>query len=104
MNSQCDNCKLNFVVTLQEKKHGKGIRESFFTCTHCQTKFFVFITDDYIRQHQNKLKKIYRLKNTDEQVDDFYQDIDEIKRKIETRMTEQRGKYSDSPPTPEIFN
>ncbi len=98
-NSQCDNCKLNFVVTLQEKNHGKGVRESFFTCTHCQTKFFVFIADDYIRQHQNKLKKIYK-KGTVEHIDDFKRKIADIKKKIETRMMELRGKYSDSPPYP----
>jgi DNA-binding transcriptional regulator GbsR (MarR family) len=103
MNSQCDNCKLTFEVKLQEKNHGKGIRESFFTCTHCQTKFFAFITDDYIRQHQNKLKKIYK-KGTVNHIDDFNREIDDIKKKIETRMTELRGKYSDSPPTPETTN
>lgn len=103
MDSQCDNCKLTFVVNLQEKNHGKGIREPFFTCSHCQTKFFAFITDDYIRQNQNKLKKIYK-KGTVNQIDDFNRKIDDIKRKIETRMTELRGKYSDSPPTPEIID
>lgn len=103
MNSQCDNCKLTFEVTLQEKNHGKGIRESFFTCTHCQTKFFAFITDDYIRQQQNKLKKIYK-KGTVNHIDEFNRKIIDIKKKIETRMTELRGKYSDSPPTPETFN
>ncbi|MGG4200786.1 hypothetical protein [Peribacillus frigoritolerans] len=80
MDSQCDNCKLNFVVMLQEMNHGKGIRESFFTCTHCQTKFFVFIADDYIRQHQNKLKKIYK-KGTVNHIDDFNRKIVDIKRK-----------------------
>lgn len=99
MNSQCDNCKLTFEVRLQEKNHGKGVRESFFTCTHCQTKFFAFITDDYIRQHQNKLKKIYK-KGTVNHIDDFNRKIADIKKKIETRMMELRGKVSGIVPLP----
>ncbi|MGE6718712.1 hypothetical protein ACQKGD_15230 [Peribacillus frigoritolerans] len=100
MDSQCDNCKLTFVVTLQEKNHGKGVIESFFTCTHCQTKFFVFIADDYIRQQQNKLKKIYKKKWTIENTYKYNHRVDELKLIIEMRMHQLREKVSGIAPLP----
>ncbi|MFJ7471127.1 hypothetical protein ACIQWI_21530 [Peribacillus frigoritolerans] len=100
MNSQCDNCKLTFEVRLQEKNHGKGVRESFFTCTHCQTKFFVFITDDYIRQHQKRIKRIYKKKWNNENTDKYNHRLDEIKSLIEMRMNQLRGTVSGIAPLP----
>lgn len=100
MNSQCDNCKLTFEVRLQEKNHSKGVRESFFTCTHCNEEYFAFITDDYIRQHQNKLKKIYKKKWTIENTDKYNHRLDEIKSLIETRMNQLREKVSGIAPLP----
>ena len=100
MDSQCYNCKLNFEVMLQEKNHGKGVRESFLTCIHCQTKFFAFITDDYIRQHQKRIKRIYKKKWTIVNAGKYNQRVDEIKSLIETRMVRIREKVSGIAPLP----
>ncbi|KNE19660.1 hypothetical protein [Virgibacillus pantothenticus] len=55
----CDKCSNTFVIQLQEKKHGKGITETYFTCPHCNEHYTSYATDADIRRKQREIKKMY---------------------------------------------
>lgn len=64
---QCTNCEKMFVIDLQEKDHGKGITETFFSCSFCNHRYLVIITNRTIRDRISKFSsewaKMSRLKN-----------------------------------------
>ncbi|MCM3454471.1 hypothetical protein M3685_10995 [Heyndrickxia oleronia] len=54
----CDQCKKNFPVQPKEKKHGQGIKETYFVCTHCKTRYTAYVTDQEVRRMQSQIQKL----------------------------------------------
>ena len=54
----CDHCKKNFSVQPKEKKHGQGIKEIYFVCTHCKTRYTAYVTDQEVRRMQRQIQKL----------------------------------------------
>ncbi|MEK5173221.1 hypothetical protein NST63_08510 [Heyndrickxia sp. FSL W8-0496] len=54
----CDQCKKNFPVQPKEKKHGQGIKETYFVCPHCKTRYTAYITDQEVRRMQRQIQKL----------------------------------------------
>lgn len=55
----CERCCNTFVIRLQEKKHGKGITETYFTCPHCNEHYISYVTNADIRRKQREIRKLY---------------------------------------------
>ena len=54
----CDQCKKNFPIQPKEKKHGQGIKEIYFVCTHCKTRYTAYVTDQEVRRMQRQIRKL----------------------------------------------
>lgn len=60
----CNQCSKSFNINPQIKKHGQGIKETYFRCTHCNERYIAFVTDAECRRLQTKVRKIHEM--TDE--------------------------------------
>ncbi|MBS4198601.1 hypothetical protein KHA93_02925 [Bacillus sp. FJAT-49732] len=65
----CDNCHKNFTIKPQEKKHGKGITETYFTCPHCDARYTAFVTNADIRKRQREIRQLHE--SVQQHVKDF---------------------------------
>lgn len=105
----CDQCSKTFPIQSREKKHGKGIRETFFNCPYCMKHYTAFVTDAECREMQRKIRVLrasmtkpandFRDKKIDEeeykkQIDKVYAKIDKHKSVLEIRMSELKQKVS----------
>ncbi len=70
----CGQCHEAFSISLREKKHGKGITETYFTCPHCEARYTAFVTNAEIRRRQREIRKLHDSLTT---ITDFqkYQDV-----------------------------
>ncbi|USK56563.1 hypothetical protein LIS82_08865 [Cytobacillus solani] len=59
MNVNCTGCQKDFDITLKEKKHGKGIIETYFVCPHCSTRFSAAFTNTRSRKIQKQIRKLW---------------------------------------------
>ena len=50
----CDACQKDFMILIQEKKHGIDIEETYFTCSHCNHRYSVTATNGVIRDRIDK--------------------------------------------------
>lgn len=54
----CDKCGKEFSIKPHEKKHGKGIIETYFNCPHCNEHYTAYVTNAAIRSKQREIKKL----------------------------------------------
>lgn len=63
----CNKCEEEFEIYIEATDHGKGIIETYFTCTHCNEVYPVTVTNEAIRDRITKANaewiKLNRLKN-----------------------------------------
>jgi DNA-binding transcriptional regulator GbsR (MarR family) len=55
----CDQCKEDFPIVLKEKKHGKGIIETYFICPHCSHRYSSAFTNTRARKCQRQIRKLW---------------------------------------------
>ena len=59
MNVNCNECHKDFDIALKEKKHGKGIIEKYFFCSHCSTRYSSAFTNDRARKIQKQIRQLW---------------------------------------------
>ncbi len=79
----CDYCEEEFEIKLKERKHPKGIIETYFNCPHCKEKYISFVTDVKARQLQAEMNKLR---------DKFYS----IQKELYKRSNRLKGKITDA--------
>ncbi|GKV66708.1 MULTISPECIES: hypothetical protein [unclassified Sporosarcina] len=65
MNEQisCDTCSEDFAIKLKTKTHKITIKESYFVCPNCKTKYVAFVTDPECRKLQKEINQLRESKN-----------------------------------------
>lgn len=58
-NTHCDECDKDFAIKLKEKKHGKGITETYFVCPHCKARYTAFVLNADARRMQREVKGLH---------------------------------------------
>lgn len=82
----CDDCNKKFEIKkLKEKKHPKGVVETYFKCPHCQKKYIAFVTDQEARKTQHQIKKLYA---SLPQIKDLGDYDEEFQRKYRNHLSE----------------
>lgn len=59
MNVHCDNCQKEFTIAVKEKKHSKGIVETYFKCPHCSHRYSGAFTNARARKCQKQIRKLW---------------------------------------------
>lgn len=59
----CDHCHKPFNIQPKEKKHGKGITETYFICPHCKHRYTSFVTNAEIRKRQREIRQLHESVN-----------------------------------------
>lgn len=93
-NVHCDNCKKSIDIKLKEKKHGKGVTETYFTCRNCKAKYTVSVLNADARRMQREIKGLQRtlLTSKDEQeLANANVKMGETKTKLKTLMDELKN-------------
>lgn len=93
----CDKCGKSFTIKPQEKKHGNGIKETYFRCTHCNERYTAYVTDANIRKKQRDIKKLYETLPTitdQRKYQERMQEIRDKKAKLEPLMNELKNKIN----------
>jgi len=93
---QCDKCNSHFRINLKEKKHGKGVKESYFNCTHCDKHYTAFVTDAIVRRRQRELKRLHQSIKGINDMDAYrkkQREIEQKKQRIKPLMDELKNKY-----------
>ncbi len=54
--AKCDNCSQVTKIKFKEVRHQQGIKETYFNCEHCKTRYICFLTDERVREMQQKLR------------------------------------------------
>ncbi|QBP07000.1 hypothetical protein [Virgibacillus phage Mimir87] len=91
----CDKCGKSFTIKPQEKKHGNGIKETYFRCTHCNERYTAYVTDADIRKKQRDIKKLGDRLHTITDVDEYNKAFNKYKQmqaKLEPLMNELKNK------------
>lgn len=96
----CNQCHKKFNIKLKTKTHGISIKESYFVCPHCKTKYIAFILDAECRRMQNKINKLHAAKNNSGQLlnqnkisgKEYIKQIDSIDKQIERVQSTLRVK------------
>lgn len=96
----CDKCKEMFDVKNQTKSHGLDIKETYFQCPHCKTKYFCFLTDSECRKLQREIRELMKSKETpalkfaNKQISEvkYAEEINRIDQKIEKKQIELKLK------------
>ena len=65
MNEQitCDTCNEDFSIKLKTKTHKITIKETYFICPNCKTKYVAFVTDPECRKLQKQIRELRESKN-----------------------------------------
>ncbi|GIN96128.1 hypothetical protein J6TS1_19980 [Siminovitchia terrae] len=102
----CDHCQKSFNIQPKEKKHGKGITETYFICPHCQHRYTAFVTNAEIRKRQREIRKLHesvhkpakdytagRINERDykQAIDRIHEKIDKKQAALEPRMQELKN-------------
>lgn len=58
MQTHCDQCNKSFVIKPKTKKHGQGIKETYFKCPWCKHIYTSYVTDAECRRLQARLRKL----------------------------------------------
>lgn len=61
MTVNCDKCKENFLIHIEERKIKDDIKEQYFTCPFCKTEYHISYNDGAMRKLENKLENLTRL-------------------------------------------
>ncbi|WP_339161776.1 hypothetical protein [Siminovitchia sp. FSL W7-1587] len=93
---ECDHCRKPITIRTKEKKHGKGIVETYFVCPHCQRRYTAFVTNAEIRKRQREIRQLHESVNkpakdfTAGRIDkhEYKQAIDKIHEKIHKKKAE----------------
>lgn len=64
----CDKCSEDFRIKLKTKTYNISVKESYFICPHCKTKYVAFILDAECRRMQSKINKLRATKNNPAQL------------------------------------
>lgn len=56
--TNCDGCKKDFLIVMQDRTHAAQTTEHYFTCPHCQTDYTAYVTDPFILKEQKELRKL----------------------------------------------
>ncbi|MBS4188639.1 hypothetical protein KHA94_00195 [Bacillus sp. FJAT-49705] len=97
MKVNCNECQKDFLIDLKEKKHPKGIIETYFVCTHCKNRFIAFVTNQNVRKKQHQMRKLQssipQIKHPSEyteaflkKLEDHYSKINNLKAELESEM------------------
>lgn len=100
---ECDHCHRTITIRPKEKKHGKGIVETYFVCPHCQHRYTAFVTNAEVRKKQREIRQLHESVNkpakefTAGRIDkhEYKQAIDKIHKKkaeLEPLMQELKNK------------
>ena len=95
MKVNCDKCNKLFKVMPKQKKHGQGIRETYFTCPYCEEHYTSYITDREVRKWQKEAKKIRRGINrsrNEDEIKGLINKFEKVKRRTGNRMDELKDK------------
>lgn len=90
MKAKCTECNQMTKIAMQERKHPRGIHETYFTCDVCHVHTTCFVTNAKVRKLLAEVEKTRgkRIKSALE--------VAEMKRsqaKIESTMDELKAKY-----------
>lgn len=55
----CNKCKESFERKIEAEKVKGDIERTFFICPNCKEKYTVFLTNEKIRNKQEKIKKLW---------------------------------------------
>src|SRR5690625_317798 len=90
-NVQCDKCQKYFDIKQREKKHGRGIVETYFTCPHCKAKYTAFVLNAEARRLQREIKGLTQKQftaSTEEEREHAAKDLIKSKEKLARLMEE----------------
>ncbi|MCJ0932561.1 hypothetical protein MST22_15545 [Virgibacillus halodenitrificans] len=99
---QCDVCSKDFTIKLKERKHGKGIKETYFKCPNCKKEYFVSILDSELRFLQREVKGLEhsKLEPANELIkgkisdEEYKRNIDDIQNQINIVKSEMKNKMN----------
>lgn len=104
----CDNCNKDFHIKQKTKTHKITIKETYFNCPHCKTKYTAFVTDPECRKLQKRIRELRESKNIpakqfaadriseDEYIkaiDIIQEDIKRTMRTLEPKMNQLKEQY-----------
>lgn len=55
----CNKCKESFERKIEVEKVKGDIERTFFICPNCKEKYIAFLTNEKIRNKQEKIKKLW---------------------------------------------
>lgn len=91
----CDHCHKPFNIQPKEKKHGKGITETYFVCPHCEHRYTAFVTNAEIRKRQREIRQLSDSLPTITDIQkyqDTMQKINKMKAALQPLMQELKNK------------
>lgn len=89
MKVNCDKCNKLFKVMPKQKKHGQGLKETYFTCPYCEERYTGYITDKEIRKWQREVRELrenMKHMRSEDEMDELFNKIRKVESKIENRM------------------
>lgn len=94
-NIHCDECDKKFAIKLKEKKHGKGVTETYFVCPHCKSRYTAFVLNADARRMQREIKGLHHTSVTassEQERAEAVVKMGETKRKLKVLMDELKGR------------
>lgn len=93
----CNKCKEVFERKIEVEKVKGDIERTFFVCPNCKEKYTAFLTNEKIRNKQEKIKKLWekflRSKDVGQQVI-ISKKINKLHKEIENEMSRLERKYN----------
>ena len=93
----CNKCKESFERKIEVEKVKGDIERAFFICPNCKEKYIAFLTNEKIRNKQEKIKKLWfkfsRAKGIGEQVM-ISKKINKLSEEIKKDMKYLESKYN----------
>lgn len=83
MDAICNYCDKETAVEFEERKHPRGLRETYFRCNRCGEHYTCFVTDARVRRLHKEVKAM-RGKGASAEVKQakINRRMDELKRKL----------------------
>ena len=96
----CDSCKEDFAIEVQEVKARDNISKVFFSCPHCGAEYLVHYTTKEIKAKQKAIRNAVtkvgdaRKKNDSNKAERYFNRYKELKKELEQAMNELEKKMS----------
>lgn len=90
LKAECTECNQKTDITLKERKHPRGIHETYFKCDNCHAHTTCFVTNAKVRKLHREIDVI-RNKRMRSEVDIF--ELNRKQRNVDETMFELKAKY-----------